>query len=146
MLSLVLADAYAGWKGSLPETIPEERLAACLRDASLPPSEFVPRYLPGMFSESPTQEVRAELGSIMSDFHPIGFRLMATALARADTRDLLPNIRVPTSLVWGDADARSPMSVAYQIEPSPHQLRALRCVWHESRRLTLRSLPAVAPR
>lgn len=113
--SLVLADTYAGWQGSLPQPIPEQRLEACLRDASLPPSEFVPKYLPGMFSESPTQEVRDELASVMSDFHPIGFRLMATALARADTRDLLPNIRVPTLLVWGDADARSPMSVAYQM-------------------------------
>ena len=113
--SLVLADTYAGWKGSLPEPIPEERLAACLRDASLPPSEFVPRYLPGMFSGSPTREAREELGRIMSEFHPIGFRLMATALARADTRDLLPTIRVPTLLVWGDADARSPMTVAHQL-------------------------------
>lgn len=115
VLSLVLADTYAGWKGSFPEPIPEERLAACLRDASLPPNEFVPKYLPGMFSESPTQEVREELASIMSDFHPVGFRLMATALAKADTRDLLPNIRVPTLLVWGEADKRSPISVAYQI-------------------------------
>ncbi len=115
VLSLVLADTYAGWKGSLPEPIPEERLAACLRDASLPPSEFVPRYLPGMFSESPTKENREELAAIMSDFHPVGFRLMATALAQGDTRSLLPSIRVPTLLVWGDADKRSPMSVAYQI-------------------------------
>lgn len=115
VLSLVLADTYAGWKGSLPEPIPEERLAACLRDASLPPAEFVPRYLPGMFSPSPRPEVRAELGRIMSDFHPLGFRLMATALARADTRELLPTIRVPTLLIWGDADARSPMTVAHQL-------------------------------
>jgi pimeloyl-ACP methyl ester carboxylesterase len=113
--SLVLADTYAGWKGSLPEPIPDQRLAACLRDASLPPSEFVPRYLPAMFSESPRPEVRDELGRIMSDFHPLGFRLMATALAQADTRDLLPTIRVPTLLIWGDADARSPMSVADQL-------------------------------
>jgi pimeloyl-ACP methyl ester carboxylesterase len=113
--SLVLADTYAGWKGSLPEPIPQERLAACLRDASLPPAEFVPRYLPGMFSESPRPEVRDELARIMSDFHPRGFRLMATALARADTRDLLPTIRVPTLLMWGDADARSPMAVAHQL-------------------------------
>ena len=102
--SLVLADTYAGWKGSLSAPIPEERLAACLRDASLPPAEFVPRYLPGMFSPSPRPEVRDELARIMSDFHPLGFRLMATALARADTRDLLPTIQVPTLLVWGDAD------------------------------------------
>jgi pimeloyl-ACP methyl ester carboxylesterase len=113
--SLVLADTYAGWKGSLPDPMPEERLAACLRDASLPPSEFMPRYLPGMFSPSPSQEVRDELGRIMSEFHPLGFRLMATALARADTRDLLPTIRLPTLLIWGDADARSPMAVAHQL-------------------------------
>lgn len=113
--SLVLADSYAGWKGSLPEPIPEERLAACLRDAALPPAEFVPRYLPGMLSPSPSPEVRDELGRIMADFHPLGFRLMATALARADTRDLLSTIRVPVLLIWGDADARSPMTVAHQL-------------------------------
>ena len=115
VLSLVLADTYAGWKGSLPEPIPEERLAACLRDASLPPGDFVPRYLPGMFGDSPSPEVRDGLARIMSDFHPFGFRLMATALAHADTRDLLPTIRVPTLLVWGDADARSPLAVAHQM-------------------------------
>jgi pimeloyl-ACP methyl ester carboxylesterase len=115
VLSLVLADTYAGWKGSLPEPIPEERLAVCLRDACLPPAEFVPRYLPGMFSESPRPEVRDDLGRIMSEFHPLGFRLMAMALAQADTRDLLPTIRVPTLLIWGDADARSPMTVAHQL-------------------------------
>lgn len=113
--SLVLADTYAGWKGSLAEPIPEQRLSACLRDASLPPSEFVPKYLPSMFSESPSREVRDELARIMADFHPLGFRLMATALAQADTRDLLPTIRVPTLLIWGDADARSPMPVAEQV-------------------------------
>jgi pimeloyl-ACP methyl ester carboxylesterase len=113
--SLVLVDTYAGWKGSLPEPIPEDRLAACLRDASLPPEEFVSRYLPGMFGESPAPEVLEELAGIMSEFHPIGFRLMATALARADTRDLLPTIQVPTLLVWGDADTRSPIAIAGQL-------------------------------
>ena len=115
VLSLVLVDSYAGWKGSLPEPMPQERLAACLQDASLPPSDFVRKYLPGMFSEFPSQAVQERLARIMADFHPLGFRLMATALAQADTRDLLPNIRVPTLLVWGDADKRSPMSVAYQM-------------------------------
>jgi pimeloyl-ACP methyl ester carboxylesterase len=47
----------------------------------------------------------------MADFHPAGFRLMAAVLARADTRDLLPSIRVPTLLIWGDGDKRSPLSV-----------------------------------
>jgi len=115
VLSLVLADTYAGWKGSLPEPMPQERLAACLQDASLPPSDFVLKYLSGMFSECPSQEIQEQLAMIMAEFHPLGFRLMATALAQADTRDLLPSIRVPTLLIWGDADKRSPMSVAYQM-------------------------------
>ncbi len=114
--ALVLADTYAGWAGSLPEPVPAQRLAASLRDASLSPSEFVPRYLPGMFSTSPAPEVRDELAGIMSDFHPVGFRLMATALALADTRNLLPDIRVPTLLLWGDADTRSPLTVAHQLQ------------------------------
>ena len=114
VLSLVLADTYAGWKGSLHETVSQERLSACLQDASLPPGEFILRYLPGMFSQSVAQEVREELAGIMSDFHPTGFRLMASALAHADTRDLLPRIRVPTLLIWGDEDERSPLTVADQ--------------------------------
>ena len=113
--SLILADTYAGWKGSLPEPIPEERLAAAWRDASLPPDEFVPRWLPAMFSPSPAQDVRDELARIMFDFHPIGFRLMARTLAVADTRVLLPKIRIPTLLIWGDADVRSPLTVAHQM-------------------------------
>jgi pimeloyl-ACP methyl ester carboxylesterase len=112
--SLVLADTYAGWRGSLSEAVSEERLATCLRDSLLPASQLVPKYLPGMHSESATQGVREELASIMSAFHPVGFRLMALSSAHADTRDLLPRIRVPTLLVWGEADARSPMSVAQQ--------------------------------
>src|SRR5262249_45349470 len=84
-------------------------------DASLPPSDFVQKYLPGMFSDFPSPEIQARLAMIMADFHPLGFRLMATALAHADTRDLLPNITIPTRLVWGDANKRSPMNVAYQL-------------------------------
>jgi pimeloyl-ACP methyl ester carboxylesterase len=75
----------------------------------------VPKYLPSMFSEPPRPEVRDELAHIMSDFHPVGFRLMARAVAHADTRYLLPKIHVPTLLVWGDADVRSPVTVAHQM-------------------------------
>ncbi len=37
---------------------------------------------------------------------------MAHALAEADLRDVLPRIEVPTLLLYGDADPRSPLSVA----------------------------------
>jgi pimeloyl-ACP methyl ester carboxylesterase len=110
--SLILADTYAGWEGSLPHPIPEERLAACLRDASLPPEDFVSKYLPSMFSRSPDPEALQELAGIMRDVHPAGFRLMAKASA-VDTRVILPTISVPTLLLWGESDARSPIAVAH---------------------------------
>jgi len=115
--SLVLADTYAGWRGSLPGPIAEERLATCLRYSELPASELVSAFLPEMFGGSATQEVQQELARIMSESHPVGFRLMSMSSA-SDTRALLPSIRIPTLLVWGDADARSPVSVAHQFRDS----------------------------
>ena len=31
-----------------------------------------------------------------------------------DTRELLPKIKVPTLLIWGESDKRSPLNVAQQ--------------------------------
>ena len=111
--SLVLADTYAGWAGSLGAVVAEQRLQSALADATLPPAELVAKYLPGMFSDAAPQQVRDELGAIMADFHPAGFRVMAKALAKADTLELLATIDVPTLLIWGDADKRSPVAVAH---------------------------------
>jgi pimeloyl-ACP methyl ester carboxylesterase len=113
--SLVLADTYAGWRGSLPEEACAERLRSCLRESELPASEFVPGWLPGLLSDNAPQELRDEVTAVMSDFHPVGYRQMALALAETDTRDLLSDIRVPTLLLWGEADQRSPLSVAEQL-------------------------------
>ena len=115
--SLVLADTYAGWQGSLPRPVAEERLATCLRHAELPPSELRLGVPPRHVGTRATQQVRDELASIMSEFHPKGFRLMSESSA-TDTRALLPRIQVPTLLIWGDADARSPMNVAHQFRDS----------------------------
>ncbi len=124
-LSLVLADTYAGWAGSLGTPTAEERLASCLRDSKLPAGEFVSRYLPGMHSHAAARGVRDELAKIMSEFHPTGFRLMARSLADSDTRDLVAEIRVPTLLVWGEADVRSPLSVAHELQ---HRIPGARLV------------------
>jgi pimeloyl-ACP methyl ester carboxylesterase len=37
-------------------------------------------------------------------------------MAEADQRDLLPRIKVPTLLIWGELDVRSPLHVARQFE------------------------------
>jgi pimeloyl-ACP methyl ester carboxylesterase len=111
LFSLVLVDTYAGWTGSLTSAIAEQRLQAAVSDSTLASDDFLQRYLPGMFSDTAGDDIRQELATIMTDFHPIGFRLMARALARADTREVLANINIPTLLIWGDADKRSPLSV-----------------------------------
>ena len=113
--SLILADTYAGWKGSLPKAVCDERLASCLRESRLPPDEWVPGWLPGLLSENAPAELREEMVEVMSDFHPAGYRAMALAVADSDTRDLLPRIGVPTLLLWGELDGRSPLSVAEQL-------------------------------
>jgi pimeloyl-ACP methyl ester carboxylesterase len=113
--SLILADTYAGWKGSLPKTVCEERLAQSLRQAALPPAEVIPAWLPGLLTENAPAELVEEVGAIMSDFHPAGFRAVVRAVAAADQRDLLPRIGAPTLLLWGEADARSPLHIAEQI-------------------------------
>jgi pimeloyl-ACP methyl ester carboxylesterase len=113
---LILADTYAGWKGSLPPTDVARRLARCERDSHLPPDEFVPRWVPEMFSDAATSAVRDELSVVFADFHPLGFRLMAKSLADTDTTDLLPRIGAPTLLLWGDDDRRSPITIAEQLQ------------------------------
>src|SRR6185369_13172401 len=45
--SLVLADTYAGWRGSLPAPLPEQRLEAAVNDWRLDAKAFVGKYLPG---------------------------------------------------------------------------------------------------
>ena len=112
--SLVLADTYAGWRGSLPEAVLNERLASCLQDAESPPENVVAKFLPGVFTDSAPQRLRDEFAAIASEFHPMGFRLMSLSSAEVDTRELLPRINVPTLLVWGSEDRRSPVSVADQ--------------------------------
>ena len=112
---LVLADTYAGWKGSLPEPVWRARLASCLLDAEGPPDALVAKFLPGLFTNAVPQEVREEMSLIISEFHPVGFRLMSISSAEMDTRELLPTLDVPTLLLWGDEDRRSPMHVAKQL-------------------------------
>jgi pimeloyl-ACP methyl ester carboxylesterase len=112
---LILAGTYAGWRGSLPAEASDRRLARCEQDSKLPPDEFVPRWVPEMFTPAASEELRAELARVFADFHPQAFRLMARSLADADTTGVLPTVAAPTLLVWGEHDRRSPLTVAEQI-------------------------------
>jgi pimeloyl-ACP methyl ester carboxylesterase len=112
--ALILCDTYAGWKGSLPQSACKERLKRCFLESSLPAEEFVARWVPEFFTEAASHDLKEEMSKVVSEFHPQGFRLMAKSSADTDTTDVLPNIEVPTLLVWGDDDRRSPMNIAEQ--------------------------------
>ena len=108
--TLTLASAYAGWAGSLPAEVTAQRLRRAMGLADLPPAEFVGTLLPTMFSEATPPESVDAFGASMLGFHPVGFRAMARASAE-NLRDALPDVTVPTLLVYGDQDVR-PLSVA----------------------------------
>jgi pimeloyl-ACP methyl ester carboxylesterase len=115
VLSLILANTTTGWR-SISDSTANALLEACRKDAFLPAKDFVSKYLPGMFSDSPPNEAKEEHGRIMFAFHPVGFQLMAATLAIADMRALLPKIQVPVLLIWGEADKRVPVGVAHQFQ------------------------------
>lgn len=110
--SLILAGAYAGWAGSLPRERVEQRLRLALDLAERPPAALVDELLPTMFSGSAPKEGVSRFATAMSEFHPVGFRTMARSFAESDLRDVLPRIDVPTLLLYGDEDVRSPREVA----------------------------------
>lgn len=110
-MTLTLVSAYAGWGGSLPAALVDQRLRQALALADLSGEELVGALLPTMFSEGTPPEAIDAFGASILAFHPVGFRAMARASAE-DLRDVLPHILVPTLLVYGDKDVRAPLSVA----------------------------------
>jgi len=129
--SLVLASAYAGWRGSLEAELAEARLAQALRLAELSPAEFVATLLPTMFLSSVPPVDVAAFRSAMEAFHPAGFRALARASAD-DLRHIPPTVAVPTLLVYGDGDERAPRSVAERLRQdiAPSRLVMLEGVGH----------------
>jgi len=113
--SLILVDTYAGWKGSLPEEEVRARVDGLRRALAAPVEEFDPTP-PGLFAGDPPAEVVPLLEAMAADVRPESMRTAYLVMAEADQRDLLPRIGVPTLLIWGERDARSPLSVARQFE------------------------------
>jgi pimeloyl-ACP methyl ester carboxylesterase len=113
--TLILADAYAGWKGSLPDVEVRARVAGVRQMLAAPAEEFDPT-MPGLFAGDPPAEFVPLLEEMAAAVRPERLKAQLHLMADADQRDLLPRIAVPTLLVWGELDARSPLSVAHQFE------------------------------
>jgi len=107
--SAIIADSYAGWTGTVGPEAAAQRLERCLRESRLPGDQWIPQWVPDGFSAAAPQSLLADYAAIMSDFHPAGFRAMSRAVT-PDFAHILPTIKVPTLLLWGDDDKRSPAS------------------------------------
>lgn len=115
--TLVLVDTYAGWKGSLPPEEVAARVTSAYRALTVPAEEFDPaRALPGWFAADPPAAFLPLLEEIAADVRPASVSTALSVMAEADQCDLLPHIAVPTLLIWGELDARSPLSIARQFE------------------------------
>lgn len=113
--TLVLVDTYAGWKGSLPDEEVRARVAGVEQILAAPPTEFDPTF-PGLFAGDPPADRVPLLERIAASVRPETLRAQVELMAAADQRDLLPRIAVPTLLVWGELDTRSPLAVGRQFE------------------------------
>lgn len=113
--SLVLASAYAGWAGSLGREAAEQRREIFLRDAERPPERVVSDFNKTLFMDSAPAQVVDEFVAVAREFHPAGLRAMGHAFADADLRDVLPLVDVPTLLLYGDADMRSPLAIGEEL-------------------------------
>jgi pimeloyl-ACP methyl ester carboxylesterase len=112
--SLVLASAYAGWRGSLPADVAEARLTQALQLSTRSGQEFVDTLLPTMFALPIPPEDLEAFRTAMKEFHPSGFRAMARASVE-DLSDVLPGVGIPTLLVYGANDPRAPLTIAQHL-------------------------------
>lgn len=113
--TLILAGAYAGWKGSLLQEEVSARVEG-VRQSLAANAEDFDLTLPGLFADGPPVEFVPLLEEIAGDLRPESLRTQVHVMAEADQRDLLPRITVPTLLIWGELDARSSRSVANQFQ------------------------------
>ena len=116
--SLVLVSAYAGWTGSLsPEEVQRRRQLA-ERDAARPTRDWVDEFLATLFDDTTPRHDVEQIRRIMLDTRPEGMLAMLDAFADADLTDVLGEVAVPTLLLYGEQDQRSPPHVAESLHSS----------------------------
>lgn len=113
--TLIMIDTYAGWKGSLPAEEVVARVAGARQMVAAPHEDFNPT-LPGLFAGDPPEKFVPLLAAIAADVRPGTLGRELGIMAETDLSDLLPHVSVPTLLIWGQSDERSPLTVARQFE------------------------------
>lgn len=109
--SLILMSAYAGWGGSLPADEVFRRLELTRRNTTLPPERWAPALIDTLLPKGASPELADELAMMLADFHPQATRTSLESFAEADLSDMLADVDVPTLLLYGELDVRSPRHV-----------------------------------
>jgi pimeloyl-ACP methyl ester carboxylesterase len=109
--ALVLASAYAGWAGSLSAEEVQRRVEQSEAEMTAPVDQIVGKWLPTLLTPTAPADILRLVSTMMQEFHPAGMRPALRALGAVDLRDVLETITVPTLLVYGEADVRSPADV-----------------------------------
>jgi pimeloyl-ACP methyl ester carboxylesterase len=110
--SLVLIGGYAGWAGSLPADEVARRREMFVGMAALGDS-FDPKSYPGLFSALiPADRDAALVAMMRANVRPASIQAAGHSGAEADLRPVLPTVNVPTLVLHGDADRRSPVANA----------------------------------
>ena len=113
--SLVLIGGYAGWAGSLPPDEVARRLEMFVGIADLGDA-FDPKSYPGLFSDLIPADREAALATMMREnIRRATIRAAGHIGAETDLRPVLPTIDVPTLILHGDSDARSPLAIAQSL-------------------------------
>lgn len=116
--SMILVSAYAGWAGSLPAHEVEQRRRRATRNARRPPEEWMDEFMTTLFDETTPRHLVEETRRIMLDTRPEGMLPMLNAFADADLTAVLDTVEVPTLLLYGGRDQRSPRPVAESLHSS----------------------------
>jgi pimeloyl-ACP methyl ester carboxylesterase len=130
--SLVLIGGYAGWAGSLPPVEVTRRLQMFLDMASLGDA-FEPKSYPGLFTDLIAADRDESLATMMREnIRPATIRAAGHTGAETDLRPVLPTVDVPTLILHGEADARSPLTNAAMLHEaiSTSQLAVLPGLGH----------------
>jgi len=130
--SLVLIGGYAGWAGSLPPEEVARRLEMFLGMADLGDA-FDPKTYPGLFTELIPADRAPVLATMMREnIRPATVRAAGYIGAETDLRPVLPTVDVPTLVLHGEADARSPLANAETLHAaiSTSQLAVLPMLGH----------------
>ena len=111
---LVLIGGYAGLAGSLGPEMLAERIRSVEATIDRPMNEWAEGFLDSVYAPGVDPRRRELARSLVADWRPATTRAVLPVL-RLDLRAALPAITVPTLVVRGSEDARSPRSASLAI-------------------------------